>query len=211
MKSKVRSLTLEILAEDILTNLGYRVIRRNERIKIRDVDVAEVDLIAEKNGEKYAVEVKAGTISVTDIRQAYTNAAILGYKPVIMCRGFSDESAKALADHLGVEIIKFQDFIVFSTPEEIYNIFFNTMIDVLLQIVQPLYHSSKKELNTNMLEALAAANSLGEAAQKTGMNVKKLLSELEKAGFKKVAEHGARDFNFLKLQALLLLLIREST
>ena len=203
MKQKVRSLTVELIAEDVLTNLGYKVLDRNHRIKIENVDVAEIDLIAEKNGEKFAVEVKAGTISVTDIRQAYTNALILKYKPLIICRGFSDESARILAEKLDIEVIKLQDYIVFSTPEEVYNLLYSVMIDVLLQITISIYHSFEKEVDTGLLEAVIESKSLSEAAQKAGMSVKDLLNKLEKIGLAKRAEHGIKDFNFIKLQALL--------
>ncbi len=210
MKHKVRSLTLEILAEDILASLGYKIISRNQRIKIKGVDVAEVDIIAEKNGEKYAVEVKAGTVSVTDIRQAHTNAVVLGYKPLIVCRGYSDESARVLAEHLNIEIIKLQDFIALSTPEEVYNLFFDALVDVLLETLKPAYQLSRKEVDVEFLKTIVEAKNLNEAAGKLGISVKKLVNKLKELGLAREAEHGAKDFNFLRLQALLTLIIREA-
>ncbi len=209
MKPRVRSLTLEVLAEDVLTSLGYNILDRNYRIKIEGIDVAEVDLIAEKNGEKYAVEVKAGTISVTDIRQAYTNALILGYKPLIVCRGYSDESARILAEHLNVSIVKLQDFIVLSTPEEIYNVFFKTLVDVLLETLNPAYQISRKaKVDTEFLETIVESKNLSDAANKLGITAKKLTAKLKEVGLVRKTEHGVKDFNFVKLQALLSLILR---
>lgn len=209
MKPRIRSLTLEVLAEDVLTSLGYNILDRNCRIKIEGVDVAEVDLIAEKNDEKYAVEVKAGTISVTDIRQAYTNALILGYKPLIVCRGYSDESAKILAEHLNVDVVKFQDFIVLSTPEEIYNVFFSTLVDVLLETISPAYQISKKaEVDTELLETIVESKNLSDAANKLGITAKKLITKLKEVGLVRKTEHGVKDFNFIRLQALLSLILK---
>ncbi|RLE63041.1 MAG: hypothetical protein DRJ38_08500 [Thermoprotei archaeon] len=207
MKPKIRSLTLEVLAEDVLTSLGYNILDRNHRVRIEGVDVAEVDLIAEKNDEKYAVEVKAGTISVTDIRQAYTNALILGYKPLIICRGYSDESARILAEHLNIDVVKLQDFIVLSTPEEIYNIFFSTLVDVLLETISPAYQISKKrEVDIELLKTIIKAKNLSDAANKLGITVKKLIAKLKEIGLVRKTEHGVKDFNFVKLQALLSLI-----
>ena len=209
MKPRVRSLTLEVLAEDVLTSLGYNILDRNYRIKIEGIDVAEVDLIAEKNGEKYAVEVKAGTISVTDIRQAYTNALILGHKPLIVCRGYSDESARILAEHLNVSIVKLQDFIVLSTPEEIYNVFFKTLVDVLLETLNPAYQISRKaKVDTEFLETIVESKNLSDAANKLGITAKKLTAKLKEVGLVRKTEHGVKDFNFVRLQALLSLILK---
>ncbi|RLE92087.1 MAG: hypothetical protein DRN04_11290, partial [Thermoprotei archaeon] len=67
MKPKIKGISIENIAEEVLTRRGYRIVGKRYRIKVEGVDIAEVDILAEKDGERYAVEVKAGRVSVTDL------------------------------------------------------------------------------------------------------------------------------------------------
>ena len=107
----------EDIVEDLLTSMGYEIIGKRSEVNIGDVRVAEVDIVASKDGELWAVEAKAGKVDVSGVRQAYVNAKILGAKPLIVCRGFSDESARVLADTLGVTVMLLPEYIYISVEE----------------------------------------------------------------------------------------------
>ncbi|RLE73191.1 MAG: endonuclease, partial [Thermoprotei archaeon] len=103
---------IEEIASYILEMLGYQILDRRRRIVKDEEEIGEVDIIAKRNGEMYAVEVKSGTISVSDIRQAYMNALFLGFKPLIIGRGISDEAAAITARELGVKYILLPEYIL---------------------------------------------------------------------------------------------------
>ncbi|HDJ97324.1 MAG TPA: endonuclease, partial [Thermofilum sp.] len=77
----VAGLLVEDLAEGLLVRLGYVIKERRKKIVFEGVEVAEIDYLAEKEGEKYIVEVKAGRISVNDVRQVYTNSVLVNARP----------------------------------------------------------------------------------------------------------------------------------
>ena len=112
----------ERIAEGILENLGYKVIETHRKVIVNGVETSEVDLIVEDSkGERYAVEVKSGRLDVTGVRQAYVNGKVLGLKPMVVCKGFSDDAAKALASELDVKVIELKDMFIVD-PEEIEEI-----------------------------------------------------------------------------------------
>ncbi|MDT7969592.1 MAG: YraN family protein [Vulcanisaeta sp.] len=98
---------------ELLSRLGYKVLGRRVKVVVNDVEVGEVDIVAEDgSGVKYAVEVKSGKVDVSAVRQAYVNAKVLNAKPLIVSRGFSNDSSKALADELGVSVINLEEAVV---------------------------------------------------------------------------------------------------
>ncbi len=111
----------EDMVEGLLASMGFEVVGKRSEVSIRGVKVAEVDLVAHKNGEVWAVEAKAGKVDVSGIRQAYVNAKVLGARPLVVCRGFSDESAKVLADTLGVTVVLLPEY-VYVSLEELENV-----------------------------------------------------------------------------------------
>jgi len=103
---------------ELLSKLGYRVIEKRLKVKVNDVEVGEVDILAEDSlGNKYAVEVKSGKVDVSGIRQAYTNAKILNAKPMVISRGFSNDSSRVLANELGVNVISLEEAFVLTVDE----------------------------------------------------------------------------------------------
>ncbi|WP_457619558.1 YraN family protein, partial [Methanopyrus sp.] len=73
-----RGKSAEEIAASILRKEGFEVVARNYRVELEDELVAEIDIVAEKDGERYAVEVKAGTVGVDAVRQAYVAAELTG-------------------------------------------------------------------------------------------------------------------------------------
>jgi predicted RecB family endonuclease len=98
------------------------------------VEVGEVDILAvDGDGNTYAVEVKAGKIDISGIRQAYINAKLIGAKPLVIARGYAEEGARELARELGVEVVLLPDY-VFLSVDDLYTAFTNAFVRSLAVI-----------------------------------------------------------------------------
>lgn len=108
---------------DILPSLGFVPKALRYKIYRGDVEVGEVDILATDNkGETYAIEVKAGRVDITGIRQAYVNAKLIGARPMVIARGYADEGARELAKELGVEVVILPDYF-FLSIDDLYSVF----------------------------------------------------------------------------------------
>jgi len=124
---------------ELLSKLGYRVIEKRLKVKVNDVEVGEVDILAEDSlGNKYAVEVKSGKVDVSGIRQAYTNAKILNAKPMVISRGFSNDSSRVLANELGVNVISLEEAFVL-TVDELRSAVEMAIYDVIGELINTVY------------------------------------------------------------------------
>ncbi|MCE4612052.1 MAG: YraN family protein [Desulfurococcales archaeon] len=174
----------ESIAATILEESGFRVIAFNKPVKISGVDVSEIDIVAEKDGKLYAVEVKAGMADVNAVRQAYVNALIAGMKPLIVARGI-DEKARALASRLGVEYIILPDELLVTTDDLRLTVE-DAVYSALLNIVSTLYWCGKLSKDeTKIVEAIAEGRDLLEASERLGVDLKELskaLAELRRKG-----------------------------
>jgi len=206
VKPKFRGVSLENIAEEVLARRGFRIISKRYRIKVEGVDIAEVDILAEKDGERYAVEVKAGRVSVTDLRQVYANAVLLKAKPLIVCRDFSDEAARKTAELLGVEVLFLPEFLVFVTPEELVYSVKSAVKEVLLELLTPPQVELSSE-DVRVLKAIAEADSFRDAAVKLGMEISELGRRVAELRKKRVLV--GEDYSSLRLRAILLLSIRK--
>ncbi|ABL87839.1 conserved hypothetical protein [Pyrobaculum islandicum DSM 4184] len=120
---------------DLLPALG--LIPKTTRYKIyrNGVEVGEIDILAtDENGNTYAIEVKAGRVDISGIRQAYINAKLIGAKPLIIARGYADENARQLAKELGVEVVLLPDY-VFLSIDDLYTVFTNAFARFLTTVV----------------------------------------------------------------------------
>jgi len=206
VRPKFRGVSLENIAEEVLARRGFRIISKRYRIKVEGVDIAEVDILAEKDGERYAVEVKAGRVSVTDLRQVYANAVLLKAKPLIVCRDFSDEAARKTAELLGVEVLFLPEFLVFVTPEELVYSVKSAVKEVLLELLTPPQVELSSE-DVRVLKAIAEADSFRDAAVKLGMEISELGRRVAELRKKRVLV--GEDYSSLRLRAILLLSIRK--
>lgn len=113
----------EKLVMDLLPALGLSP--KTTRLKIfrEGVEVGEVDIVAiDEKGDTYAIEVKAGKVDISGVRQAYVNAMLMGAKPLVIARGYADEGARQLAKELGVEVVLLPDYI-FLSLDDLYTAF----------------------------------------------------------------------------------------
>lgn len=197
-----------MLAEALLEDKGYRVLGRRHVVERDGVRLAEVDMLAEKDGTRYAVEVKAGRISTTDVRQAYSNAKLLGAEPLIVAKGFSDRAAEEYARQLGVNVILMPDYILVE-PEELGKAVARA-VEEAIETLLPPNPAALGDEDLPVLEALASSRGFAEAAEKLGVKTGELESLVAKLREKGVIGGGGGYWR-LRLQARLLLLATLSS
>ena len=175
----------ERIAFKFLEDNGYHIIEEHKKIVIDGVEISDVDAIAlGPDGEKYAIEVKAGKLDVIGVRQAYTNALLTGAKPLVVCRGFADDAAEKLAEKLGVKVIVLPDWIVLD-PDELLAILEDVILETLLRILEPLLAPSceVKAEDMDIVLKLAKSSSLADFANKLGVSLHeaaKILAKLKR-------------------------------
>ncbi|GBF08347.1 hypothetical protein apy_00720 [Aeropyrum pernix] len=169
----------EEIAARILEKSGFRVLDFHVPIEDGGVEVGEIDIVAEKGGSRYSVEVKAGMADINAVRQAYVNSLISGMKPMIVARG-ADEAARKLAEKLGVELIVLPDVVVSST-DDLKEIVEEAVDQAILSLLEPLSHCENLEPeDLEVLEAIAKARSFREAASKLGTTVEELAARVDR-------------------------------
>lgn len=209
MKPRVRGLVLEKIAREVLEGLGFEILEERKRAEVGGVEVAEVDMVARRGSELYAVEVKAGRVSVADVRQAYANAALLGAKPLLVCRGIADKSAAVLAEELGVEVLRLSDYVMISTPEEVRSLMLEAVVEALAGLLESVLEGLESDIDPRVLEAVIESRSLSEASARARMEPRELAARLRGAGMKLETPCGTKSYSWIKLQAMALYLSRR--
>jgi len=154
----------------LLEDMGFRVLDVHKRIIVEGVEVGEVDIVAERGGVVYAVEVKAGSADVSAVRQAYANARLLDAKPLIVARG-ADDKARAIAERLGVELVLLPDMLYagFDELRQAVAEAVERALDEALSAFQACQHIRDDDLE--VLQAIAGSDTIVEVAEKLGVDV----------------------------------------
>jgi predicted RecB family endonuclease len=191
----------ERIAARILEEAGFRVLEEHYRVMINGAEVGEIDLVAEKEGQRYAVEVKAGRLDVGGARQVYVNARLIGAKPLVICKGFSDSAAEALAQELGVEVLRLSDLFVID-QEELEALMREVIEDVVEDLVSYLTSEVRPtEEDIRILRAIVETSDILEAAGKLGMDVGDLARTMEGLRSKGVLPRWAKKYSSVKRAA----------
>lgn len=133
---------------DLLPALGLTPKTTRFKVYRNGVEVGEVDIVAtDEKGDIYAIEVKAGRVDISGIRQAYINARLIGAKPLVIARGYADEAARELAKELGVEVILLPDYI-FLSIDDLYTVFTNSLSRFLMILLEISTKLDSKEIET---------------------------------------------------------------
>ncbi len=185
VSARGRWLASERIALKLLEDEGYTILETHKKIVIDGVEVSEVDaLVRGPDGSLYAVEVKAGKLDVTGVRQAYTNALLLNAKPLVVCRGYADDAARTLADKLGVRVIVLSDMFL-ADLDELELVVREALDDVLGMyleaLLSPEIHVKPQDAET--IIHLSRSSSLEEFAKRLGATIDeaaKKLAELKK-------------------------------
>ena len=198
--SKVRGASAERIAKYILEKIGYKILRANEIFKLRGVEIAEIDFIAESpEGDKYVVEVKAGEVDVSTIRNVYANAKILKMRQLIIGRGFSNDAAKKIAEELGVKVITLSDFFILLDPLELEVIIRGAVRDVLQEYgFKPIYFSHIDKDELEKLKALVTSSNIKDFLDKVKFTEKDFGKYVQKLKNKGVIPKGSMSFEKLK-------------
>jgi len=199
MKPSLRGYTIEEIAENLLIMKGFEIKERRKDVIRGNVPIAEIDILAEKEGELYAVEVKAGRISLTDIRQAYTNAVLINAKPLIIGRGYSDKASEEAAKALNIDVIILDDYLSFTSLEELEASIDQVIVKNLLELFSfNIKNITSTDLKT--IEVLANSKTFSEAADKLSVD-KRTLGNIIKDMKGRGILTFTRSFNTIRLQA----------
>ncbi len=192
-------------AKAILRSMGFEIVGEKIPIRRGGFEISDVDLMASRGGELYAVEVKSGRLDVGGVRQAYVNSLLVKAKPLVVCRGFADPSAEVLAEELGVEVVELDDLFI-SDLEELRSIVRDevrkAMMEVLPTIIKP---PTLEPAELDMLRAIASAEEFGVAAESLGMDEEALGRELGMMRRKGKIPRWIRDYSELREWATSLL------
>ena len=196
-KQKWRS--SENIAIGILAKLGYNVVASHYKIIEEGIEIGEIDFLAEKEGELYAIEVKAGRADITSIRQIYVNSQLINAKPLIIARGYADEAAEKLAQKLNVNLIPFSEYITIETEE--LDVIIGTAITRSFEHLLDLIFSEIKmpPEYIDIAKTIAETNNIIEAAKKLNLSIKDLTRKLREMKEKNIIPKHARDYRTIKL------------
>ncbi len=197
----------ERIALSFLEELGYRIIDTHVRVKQHGFEIAEIDAVVEdNNGVKYAVEIKAGRIDVNGVRQAYVNAIVAGYKPLVVAKGYADDSARELAERLGVKVIQLSDYFLIEA-EELENIIRDTITNTLadfLSIIAEEKQISPEDLR--LLEQIVSSPTMKDLSEKLGLQIRDVVREIRKLQNKGIIPKNAKNYGKTRLYAAMCLI-----
>ncbi len=187
----------------MLESRGFSIVATNYKISSGGENIAEVDIVAEKDGRKYAVEVKSGKANLTAIRQAYANAKLAGYKPMLICKKM-DEASMEAAKQLGVEVMEISEYHLLLEPEELEGIVKKCMEEVMEEYgFIPVFKLDKK--TRKIMKAIAKSDNFSQAAKKLKMEeeeMMKKLGEISRKGFFPVRSMSFRELKRYSISIL---------
>ena len=207
ISSRRRGLASERIAISVLEELGYKVLEVGKKIVINNTEIGEVDVVVEdSSGEEYAVEVKAGRLDVSGVRQAYVNALVIGAKPMVICKGFADDAARELAERLGVKVVQLSDVFLVES-EELYSIVREVVEEVLTEYFELFYGYTVqlKQEHYELLSAIYSSTSIEEAAEKLNVDVSALAKRIDELRRQGIIPKWASKYSSVRRVAQILL------
>jgi predicted RecB family endonuclease len=169
--SKIKGLSSERIATRLLESRGFKIISTRYKITDGEEKVAEVDIIADsKNGERYAIEVKAGKGDINSIRQTYANAKLCGYKPLLICKEFADDAVRKAALKLNVDVLELSEYYLLLEPEELESIIKKCVEEVFETHGFLPFSVEIKNIDIKILKAISTAKDFDDAAKKIKLN-----------------------------------------
>jgi len=161
----------EDIAAAILEDMGYKIISRREPVIVDGEQISDIDLVVEKDGVRYAVEVKAGYIDVGGIRQAYVNALLTGMKPLIVARGFSGRDSEVLAEKLGIEVVLLSDVFI-TEAAELAAVVEAAVAEAMTKALSTILAGrDPSPEDIRYLRAIASSDSIASAAEELGVEI----------------------------------------
>ncbi|MEM2179944.1 MAG: YraN family protein [Nitrososphaeria archaeon] len=206
-----RGISSERIAKSILKKMGFQILEKNKKVVLNGTQVFEVDLIAkDPSGDVYCVEVKAGRIGISDIRQAYANSMVLGLKPLIICKGYADKATEVLAEELKVKVFLFPDYYCLIEPEDLDYIVREAVRDVLeeygLVSLSVLENITKRELK--ILKTFSENKTFEDCAKSLNIDLEKLGEQISLMREKGLL-HKTEGYEGIRRQAKRILFLLE--
>ncbi|MEM0053194.1 MAG: YraN family protein [Nitrososphaeria archaeon] len=206
-----RGISSERIAKSILKKMGFQILEKNKKVVLNGTQVFEVDLIAkDPSGDVYCVEVKAGRIGISDIRQAYANSMVLGLKPLIICKGYADKATEVLAEELKVKVFLFPDYYCLIEPEDLDYIVREAVRDVLeeygLVSLSVLENITKRELK--ILKTFSEKKTFEDCAKSLNIDLEKLGEQISLMREKGLL-HKTEGYEGIRRQAKRILFLLE--
>ena len=200
--SKIKGLSAERIATRLLESQGFRILSTNFDIMDAEEKVAEIDIIAKDDDENtYAVEVKAGNGDVNAIRQTYGNAKLAGYKPLLICKGFSDESARRAAEKLQVTVLELSEYHLILEPEELEHIVKKCVEEVFETHGFLPYTVALEEKDKELLRLISISSRFNEVADKLNISEKMLGQRIQDVTNRGILPKRSLSFRDLKQTA----------
>jgi len=197
--SKVRGLSSERIAKRLLEGRGFHVLSTNHAIMEGKEKIAEVDIIVEdSNGERYAVEVKAGKGDLSSIRQAYANAKLCGHRPMLICKGYADDAVRKAALKLNVKVIELNEYYLLLEPEELESIIKKCVEEVFETHGFLPYSAEVDEKDREILRVISISKDYDVAAQKINVSQKEFGKKIEDLTRRGILPNRSLSFRDLK-------------
>ncbi|MFO8133820.1 MAG: YraN family protein [Thermoplasmatota archaeon] len=185
------------MARRMLDSMGFSILEANHEVRSEGETIAEIDILAEKDGVRYAVEVKAGRANLSSVRQAYANAQLAGMRPMLICKK-AGEAVHESAAQLDVSVVEFSEYHLLLEPEELESIVKTCMEEVMEQYGFLPYNVSIDERDRQVLHAVATADDFSDAAAHLEMNDDRLGQELARLSHRGVLPQRSLSFADLK-------------
>lgn len=207
--SRRKGASSERIARYILEQIfNYKIIDISKEISLDGLQISEADMIAEDpDGQLYLVEVKAGYADVGSLQQVYANSQLISsskvkYKPLVVCKGFSNEAAKKMAEELNIKAIRLSDMFMILGPEELEVIVREAVKEIFDEYgLRPILLDEMTETEQKLLEAIANSSSFEDVVKNANMPetlVGKLLGQLRRKG---ILTKSSGNFETLKTRA----------
>lgn len=200
-KHRVRGRSSERIARGILEKLGYKILETDKMVVVDQAGAFEVDILAvSPEEEKYCVEVKAGKAGVSDVRKVFADSEILDLKPLLICKGFADGAAEAVARKLGVKMIRLNEYYVLLEPEEL-EVVVRTAVQAVLNEYGfypiPSWDVIGEE-DWKLIEVIANVESFEVAAQTLRLSTDELGQRIQSLRDRRVFPRKGQSFTDLK-------------
>jgi len=195
----MRGVSSERIAKRLLESRGFRVVSTKHAIMDGKEKVAEVDMVAEdSDGAKYAVEVKAGKGDLSSIRQAYANAKLCGYKPLLICKGYADDAARKAALKLDVYVVELSDYYLLLEPEELESLIKKCVEEIFETHGFLPYSAEVSNKDRAILKVISTSKDFDEAAKKLKINRNDLGKKIEDLTKRSILPARSLSFRDLK-------------
>lgn len=193
LMSRRKGASSERIARYVLEGMfNYKILDTSTEISLDGLQISEADMIAEdSDGQLYLVEVKAGYADVGSLQQVYANSQLISslevkYRPLIVCKGFSNEAAKKMADELNIKAIQLSDMFMILGSEELEIVVREAVREIFDEYgLRPVLLDEMTEDERTLLKIIENSVSFEDVIKKSHMNqsmVGKIIGQLRKKG-----------------------------